>query len=107
MVICSIGAARLVDESFFKATNENGSDLHFQTIFKILGGTLYELSLPPDQQTMMDEAQAKKAINYLQLDDPVAAVRDSMETIALYPPIAMVSRLINYFLKIAVARGGY
>ena len=87
-----------------KAAHDNGNDSHFQTLYKILGRALFERGLPADQQAMVDEAQAKGTIDYLQTSDPVSAVRDIVDTVAIDPPIAMVSRLISSFQKVTSCR---
>ena len=87
-----------------KAAHDNGKDRHFQTIYKILSRALFEKGLPPDQQAMVDEAQAKSTIDFLQTSDPVAAVRDIVDTVAVDLPIAMVTRLISSFQKVTSCR---
>ena len=87
-----------------KTAQDNGTDRHVQTIYNIFGRALFERALPPDQQTMVDEAQAKGTIDYLQTSDPVATVRDIVDTVAVDPPIAMVTRLISSFQKVTSCR---
>ena len=53
---------------------------------------------------MLDEAQAKGTIDYLQTSDPVGAVRDIVLAVAIDPPIAMVTRLISSFQKVTSCR---
>jgi len=86
--------------SLMKAAHDEGEDRTYKTLFKILGRTLYERALPGDQQALVDEAQAKGEINYLQTDDPVQAVRDIVRIVAVDAPIAMVTRLISSFQKV-------
>ena len=59
---------------------------------------------PPDQQAMLDEAQAKGTIDYLQTSDPVGAVHDIVMAVAIDPPIDMVTRLISSFQKVTSCR---
>ena len=43
-----------------KAAHDNGTDSHFQTLFKILRRALFERGLPADQQAMVDELKRRE-----------------------------------------------
>lgn len=47
----------------------------------------------------MDEAKARRLINFME-DDQIAAIRDTIELIAVDPPITVVSRLMTSFNKV-------
>lgn len=66
-------------------------------MYKILGRALFERSPPLYHQAIVDEAQVNSTIDYLQTSNPVAAVRVIVDTVAVDPPIARVTRLITSF----------
>lgn len=86
-----------------RSAAERGTDRVYKTVFATLGRQLSERGLPSAQQLVVDESQAAKTI-YFRQSDQVAAVRDIVNLIAIDPPIAMVSRPISSFNKIAPCR---
>ena len=81
----------------------SGPDRVYKTIFVTLGRVLYDRGLPSAQQSIADEAQAKKIIEYKQ-EDQIAAVADIVELIAGDPPSAVVTRLINSYNRVTTCR---
>ena len=75
----------------------------YKTIFATLANHLYDRGLPSAQKSIVDEAKAKGLINYKQ-EDQVTAVREIIELIAVDPPIAVVSRLIQSFNAVTNCR---
>ena len=67
------------------------------------GRQLYERGFPSAQQSIVDEAQAARTIDFKQ-NDQVAAVRDIVNLIVIDPPVAMVSKLINSFHRVSTCR---
>lgn len=84
-----------------KAAHDTGEDGRLKTIFRILGQTLYQRGLPPEQQSIVDEAQAKGVIDFHQTDNPVQAVLGIVNVVAVDPPMATVTRLIGSFNKVS------
>jgi hypothetical protein len=74
------------------------SDRHFKTVRATLGLQLYR-ALSASHRSVVDEAQARGAINYCQ-DDQVVAVNELVQLLATDPPMAVVSRLISTFNKV-------
>lgn len=52
----------------------------------------------------MDETQLKGVVDYHQTDDPVKAVLEIVDVVAIDPPIAVVTWLINSFNKVSYIR---
>jgi hypothetical protein len=73
-------------------------DRHFKTVNATLGRQLYR-ALPASQRSIVDEAQARGAINFRQ-EDQLKAVEEIVKLLATDPPMAIVSRLINTFSKV-------
>ena len=64
---------------------------------------MYERGLPSAQQSIVNEAQAAKTIDFKQ-NDQVAAVRDIVNLISIEPPIAIVSRKTSSLNKVSTCR---
>jgi hypothetical protein len=73
-------------------------DHHFKTVNATLGRQLYR-ALPASQRSIVDEAQARGAINFRQ-ENQLKAVEEIVKLLATDPPMAIVSRLINTFSKV-------
>ena len=93
--------SRCVDP--IKSAAERGTDGVYSTLYATLGRQLYERGLPSSQQSIVDEAQAARTIDFKQ-NDQVAAVRDIVNLVAIDPPIAMVSTPINSFHRVSTCR---
>jgi hypothetical protein len=73
-------------------------DHHFKTVNSTLGRQLYR-ALPTSQRSIVDEAQARGAINFRQ-ENQLKAVEEIVKLLATDPRMAIVSRLINTFSKV-------
>jgi hypothetical protein len=73
-------------------------DHHFKTVNATLGRQLYR-ALPASQRSIVDEAQARRAINFRQ-ENQLKAVEKIVKLLAHNPPMAIVFRLINTFSKV-------
>lgn len=83
-----------------KAAHDRGNYRAYHSMFKIIGQTLYTRGLPHEQQSIVDEAQSKVTINYVQSDEPVKAVLDIVKVVAVDQSIAKVTRLISSFNRV-------
>ena len=82
---------------------EKGSDKLYKTVFATLGRQLYDRGLPQAQMSIVDEAQQRGLIDYKQ-EDQVKAVKEIVDLIAVDPPIAVVTRLIDSFNQVTNCR---
>jgi hypothetical protein len=73
-------------------------DHHFKTVNTTLGRQLYR-ALPASQRSIVDEAQARGAINFRQ-ENQHKPVEETVKLLATDPPMAIVSRLINTFSRV-------
>ena len=80
-----------------KVAHDEETDRTFQTIFKLLGRTLYDRGLPDAQKAIADEAQSKGRVDNLQSEDPVEAALQIVKGVAVDPPISMVTRLMSSY----------
>ena len=82
---------------------DQGQDKHYQTVFITLARQLFRKGLPEAQQNIVEEAQEKNLINYKQ-PNQVLAVKEIVDLIAVDPPIAVVTRLIDSFNKVTACK---
>lgn len=87
-----------------KVTHEKGSDRHLQTMFRLLGRTLYDRDLPEAQKAIIDEEQDKGQIDYLQMDTPIEDALQIFKLVAVDPPITTVKSLISSYQKVTGCR---
>ena len=73
-------------------------DHHFKTVNATLGRQLYRAP-SASQRSIVDEAQARGAINFRQ-ENQLKAVEEIVKLLATDPPMAIVSRLISTFSKV-------
>jgi hypothetical protein len=73
-------------------------DHYFKAVNATLGRQLYR-ALPASQPSIVDEAQARGAINFRQ-ENQLKAVEEIVKLLATDPPMAIVSRLISTFSKV-------
>ena len=81
---------------FIITAADKSKDKAYPTVKATLARDLYERGLPRAQKSIVDEAQAKRRLDYRQ-DDQVKAVSEIVELLAVDPPIAVVTRLISSF----------
>ena len=89
--------ANLVD--LVATAAEKESDNLYKTVFDTLARQLYDRGLPQSQMSIVDEAQQRGLIAYKQ-EDQVKAVKEIVDLIAVDPPIAWVTRLIDSFKQV-------
>lgn len=80
--------------------HDKGSDRRLQTMYRLLGRNLYGGGLPEAQKAIVDEAQEKVEIDYLQMDNTVEAALQIIRLVAVDPPITIVTRLISSYHKV-------
>ena len=76
-----------------------GSDKTYQTVYATMARQLYSRELRPEQRSVVDEAQAKKEIDYRQ-ENQIKGVHDIVSLVAVDPPVAIVNRLLSSFNKV-------
>lgn len=91
--------------NLLKTAHDSGNDRSFHTMFKILVQTLYTRGLPLEQQSIVDEAQSKGIIDYMQTVDPVKATLDVVNVVTVDSPIATVTRLVFRSIESQAAVG--
>ncbi len=79
---------------------EMEEDKFYQTIFVTMARKLYKNGLPPDQKSIVYEAQQKGLIDYKQ-PDHVKAVKQIVNLICIDTPVRIVTRLIESFNRVS------
>lgn len=77
-----------------KVAHNKRTNRTFQTIFKLLGRTLYDRALLDAQKAIVDKSQSRRPIDYLQMEDPVDVALQIVKLVAVNPPISTVTSLI-------------
>lgn len=83
----------------FEASHDSEEDGRLKTMFMVLSQTVNKRGLPSEQQSMVDESQAKGAIEFHQNEDAVQAVLGILNVVAANPLTAVIKRLIASFSK--------
>lgn len=86
--------------NLIKAALENGNDRMLNITYKILGQDLYNQELPSEQQKIFDKAQKNRLKDLINKENPGQSALDAVKTVAIYPQIVKVTRLINLFNKV-------
>lgn len=82
---------------------EKGEHKLYKTCFATLGRQLYDIVLNQAHQSLFDEIKQLGKMK-CKRDDQVEAVRKIVELITQDPPIAIVNRMIYFFIEVLKRR---
>ena len=83
-----------------KAAHDDGTDRTFQTVFKLLGRTIYNRGLPDSQKAIADEPHSKGHVDCLHMEDPVEAALQIAKIVTVNPPISTFTHLISSYRRV-------